>query len=172
MLMQKFKASGLSVQVNGPTILSFVKGIPSSKENVLSILSRHGINDPKEGSWHPQQSWLNAFKEFDLKPAILRSIGKAIIVSAKFPPEVKDGKTAFETLDKAYHMNHRGGEIGYYKLKSYDVSKRIIVIECNTPYPEKFDEGILIGLWEKYKPTGAIVLKPVEIKGNVFTLSW
>ncbi len=110
-VMKKFEASSASVQVNGETTLSFIKAVPTSESSRKDILKKHGIDNPQPGQWYPQQAWLNAFKEMSEKVAVvtLRLIGKAIPKNAKFPPEIKDIKQTFETLDKAYKMNHKGG---------------------------------------------------------------
>jgi len=173
--MEKFKASSDRVEVNGETIISFV----GDSIQRVSILEKHGIFNVRPGVWYKQQLWLNAFKEISDKigPITLRLIGKAIPANAKFPPEIKTTKPAFELLDTAYKMNHRGGEIGYYKFVSYDENSKQIQMEINTPYPEEFDEGILVGLLEKFKPmnyktTPKVVKRPIKIGVILYTLSW
>jgi hypothetical protein len=169
--MKKLISSSPLVQVNGETILSFINANKSFKDSILKVLSECGINNPQPGSWYSQQSWLNAFKKLGEKPAMLRMIGKEIPKSAKFPPEIKDLLGACQMLDKAYKINHRGGEIGEYKFILGDLAKKIIVMECNTPYPEEFDKGILMGLCEKYEKNfkGVPVIK---VEGMKFTMTW
>jgi hypothetical protein len=169
--MKKFEASGPSVQVNGETILAFINANKSFKDSVLKILSECGIKDPQPGSWYSQQSWLNAFKKLGEKPAMLRMIGKEIPKSAKFPPEIKDLIGACQMLDKAYKINHRGGLIGEYKFVSGDLAKKIIVMDCDTPYPEEFDKGILMGLCEKYIKNFNGV-PSIHVQGIRFTMKW
>ncbi|MDD3262919.1 MAG: hypothetical protein PHR61_03650 [Candidatus Absconditabacteria bacterium] len=125
-VMKKFEASSASIKVNGETILSFVKAVPASEDSRRDILKKHGINDPKPGQWYIQQDWLNAFKEISEKVGIvtLKLIGKAIPKNAKFPPQIKETKEAFEMLDKAYKMNHKGGFIVEYKFLSFDPQKK------------------------------------------------
>jgi len=50
----------------------------------------------------------------------LFAIGKAIPESAIFPPEIQGLEMGLSAIDIAYHMNHRGGEIGHYNLILYD----------------------------------------------------
>lgn len=175
--MEKFKASSPSVKVNGETVLSFVNAVPASKDNKLEVLKRYGIVDPQPGVWYSQQAWLDAFKQIDssLGPVNMKLIGKAIPKNAKFPP-MDSLKDAFDLLNKAYHLNHKGGEIGWYKLVSYDEKAKQLVLECNTPYPEAFDEGIALSLFTKFKPAGASHVPRVKIekKKNMvyYMLNW
>lgn len=177
-IMKKFEASSALVKVNGETILSFVKAVPSSEVSRREILKKYGIDNPEPGKWYSQQAWLNAFKEITERVGVinLRLIGKTIPKSAKFPPEIKETKQAFEMLDKAYKMNHRGGEIGEYKLISFDSKKRELKMDVNTPYPEDFDAGIILGLFDKFKPTDIIRQPNVRMEkkenGIIYTLSW
>jgi len=177
-VMKKFEASSDLVRVNGETILSFVKAVPASEDSRKEILKKYGINDPQPGQWYSQQAWLNAFKEISEKVGVitLKLIGKAIPKNAKFPPQIKETKEAFEMLDKAYKMNHKGGFIGEYKFLSFDAKKREIKMEINTPYPEDFDAGIMLGLFEKFKPKDAFKQPNVRMEkrstGIVYTLTW
>lgn len=169
--MEKFKALSPSVEVNGETILSFVNGNPAFKDSILKTLEKWKISSPQTGKWYSQQAWLDAFKEFSGKPAMLRQIGRAIPKSANFPPHINNVIDACKLLDQAYKMNHRGGPTGEYKFISADPSKKIVVMECNTPYPEEFDRGILMGLCEKYEKN-IKGIPNVAIQGTRFTMTW
>lgn len=177
--MKKFEASGPSVQVNGETILSFIKAVPASENSRREILKKYGIDNPQPGNWYNQQAWLNAFREISEKIGVttLKLIGKAIPKNAKFPPEIRETKQAFELLDKAYKMNHKGGFIGEYKFLSFDPQKKEIKMEINTPYPEEFDAGIMLGLFEKFKPKDVFGQPSIRMEkrsagGIIYTLSW
>ena len=102
-------------------------------------------------------------------------IGKAIIKSAQFPP-IETNKQAYEIVDIAYHMNHKDGEIGYYKLISYDENNKTAIMETNNPYPNDFDSGIFLGVFEKQRPTGGYsptVTYLEKDNGKVeFTIKW
>ncbi len=153
--MALYKAYDSNVEVNGQTISSFVNGTqPSFRQFILSILAANGIKDVLADSWYPQQNWLNAFKEIAEKVGTmtLHAIGKAIPESAVFPPQINDLKSALSVIDVAYHMNHRNGEIGYYKLISFDAAKRHAVVECINPYPDTFDQGIIASMAKRFKP--------------------
>lgn len=148
-----------NVEVNGETILSFVGASPSNRiqNEMLQILEESGIVAPKQGQWYSQKSWLDAFKKIAEKYGqnTLFSIGKAIPENAQFPPGLDTLEKALSSIDIAYHMNHRGGEIGNYKLISYTAEKQEAIMECKNPYPSEFDRGIITTIARKFKPQEA-----------------
>ena len=148
--MAQFIAFVDGVEVNGQTVLSVIEGMETSREKAIQILSKHGISNPQKEEWYPQQSWLNAFKEIADKIGLyaLYCIGVKIPENAKFPDDIDSLEKALKSIDIAYHMNHRGGEIGNYNfIQSEDGSIHIV---CNNPYPCEFDRGIIEGIARKY----------------------
>lgn len=154
------------VEVHKHTIESFAYAMKRGVEERLSILEKHGII-LEDAEWFPLEAWLNAFSELanKLGDMNLFLIGSNITRHAKFPP-IKSLREALESLNIAYHMNHRinnqilynekTGElyegIGDYLLISYDEEKCEAIMKCTNPYPSKFDEGIITQLVELYKP--------------------
>jgi hypothetical protein len=72
----------------------------------------------------------------------------------------------------AYKMNHKGGDIGYYKLVSFDKKERTAIVECKNPYPSEFDRGIITTMVRKFKPADSLrndvtldTSKPTRIGG-------
>ena len=53
-------------------------------------------------------------------------------------------------LDDAYHMNHRGGDIGHYHATV--IGSRQIDIVAETPFPCDLDYGIVLGLARRFNP--------------------
>ncbi len=153
--MAMFKAFSDGVEVNGETVLSVVNGSPV-KEFTLDILAKNGIKEPKEGQWYSQQTWLNVFKIIsdEIGPTLLYSIGHSIRNSAIFPAGINTIEKALASIDVAYHMNHRNGDIGSYKFEM-DGKKRGKMI-CENPYPCEFDSGLIAGIAEKFKPQGSL----------------
>lgn len=167
--MAQFIAFDQNVEVNRQTVLSIVNALDRGKETRIEILKKNGIN-PESGEWFSQQAWLNAFKEIanSLGDMNLFMIGKAIIENAEFPP-MKNLEEALQSIDIAYHMNHRldgkimfapqSGKmiegIGHYHLKSFDEKSKSAVMVCDNPYPSKFDEGIITQIVRKFKPVGS-----------------
>ena len=152
--MTQFKAFAPGVEVNGETVLAFVNGMGPFKATGLQILAANGIKDPQPGVWYPQQAWLDAFKIIAERTGAgtLLSIGKAIPESAQWPPQVDTIEKALASIDVAYHMNHRGGEIGYYHYEPTGPQSGKMI--CNNPYPSDFDQGIIFAVARRFAPPG------------------
>lgn len=166
--MAEYVAFNGMVEVNGPTILSLVKGMPGYESTANTLLEKEGIKDVDETGWYSQQAWLNAFKKIAEKIGAntLKTIGTKIIESAQWPPEINSLESALASIDIAYHMNHRiNGKplfdpetgkmtegIGHYLFEK--INDNEFKITCENPYPCDFDKGILKGVVEKFKALG------------------
>jgi len=155
--MAQFQAFAPNVMVTGASVLSVVNGMGSFKQTALEILGRHGIKNPEAAAWYPQQAWLDAFREINqsIGAATLRQIGLSIPANAKFPPGIDTIEKALASIDVAYHMNHRGGEIGH--LAYSKSGERQATVTCKNPYPCDFDRGIVEAMAARFKPGGAMV---------------
>jgi hypothetical protein len=156
--MASFKAFAPGVEVNGETVLSVVVGVPGGESLARRILAESGIADPQAGKWYPQQAWLDAFKKLadEVGPRTLFTIGKAIPENAQWPPFVNSIETALPSIDMAYHMNHRGGDIGKYGFES--AGERSARMVCRNPYPCDFDRGIISSVATRFKPATVAVV--------------
>lgn len=83
---------------------------------------------------------------------LLQAIGRHIPATALFPPEVRTLERALRTLDIAYHLNHREGDIGNYLYQKLDPHQGLL--HCSAPYGCPFDQGILEGLADRFLPAG------------------
>lgn len=156
--MAIFKAYSSNVEVNGETVLSIVNGVGLFKKQAMDILAKNGINNPQPGQWYSQQAWLDSFKEISeqIGAKTLNAIGKAIPANANFPPDIDSIEKALSAIDVAYHMNHKGGEIGHYAFtKTGDKSGKMV---CNNPYPCEFDMGIIEAMAERFLPSDSIMV--------------
>jgi hypothetical protein len=145
--MGEYKPLDSGVEVNGQTVLSVVHAFPDALQSRGErVLANHGIEEPTEDEWYPQSAWLDAFSELSdtMGESTLEQIGKMIPQSAEWPPETETIVDGVESIDAAYHMNHRGGEIGTYDAEQV-VDNRIHVT-CDNPYRCAFDTGILKGV--------------------------
>jgi hypothetical protein len=158
LVVAQFKAFAPGVEVNGETVLSVVAGLGGFEAVARKILADNGIADPQPGKWYPQQAWLDSFKAIATKvgPSSLFSIGKAIPDQAQWPPQVTDLDSALPSIDMAYHMNHRGGDIGTYGYESTGPKTARMV--CRNPYPCEFDRGIVTSVARRFKPKGVVVV--------------
>lgn len=166
--MAEFIAIHKDVEVNGQTILSVLDGMAGFESMASNILMKHGIKNPQPDMWYSQQAWLNAFKDIALKVGslTLKKIGASIPENAQWPPEITSIEPALQSIDIAYHMNHRLGDkilfnpetgqmnegIGHYKFSK--IGEQAVKIECDNPYPCAFDQGIIKAVANKFKPLG------------------
>lgn len=166
-----------SVEAKGSAALAFLLNGTLANQQKKTILKQNGISELKENDWYSLKSIVGAFS--DLGKAVgdmnLFLIGKAVIDQAEFPP--MDGlQSALYSIDVAYHMNHRKNKqimfdpntgekldgIGEYKVTRFDDRAKEAVIVCHTPYPSKFEEGLIVQVVRRFKPLGSIRTK-VEI---------
>lgn len=153
--MAQFRAYASAVEVNGQTVLSVVKGMGAFAQSGLDILSRHGIKSPQPMGWYPQQAWLDAFQEIvkSIGTQTLSQIGRSIPGNAKFPPGIDSVEKALSSIESAYHLNHRGGEIGHYTFRK--TAERAGAMECRNPYPCDFDRGIIEAMVRRFTAPGS-----------------
>lgn len=151
--MAQFVAFEKGIEVNGQTILSIINTLADGKE----ILNAHGIKNPEAGKWYPQQAWLDTFKAIskEIGEQTLFSIGTAVPENALFPSDVDNLEKGLKSIDLAYRMNHRGGEIGTYRLIRFNEKARKAVMICQNPYPSEFDRGIISSMLRKFKPASS-----------------
>jgi hypothetical protein len=140
------------IEVSGEALQAMVSGISYAAPDLgKKILTAHGIAAPQPGRWYPQRAWLNAFHEIasTLGPNTLFVIGHTIPAMARFPPRIHSIQRALSAIDEAYHMNHRGGEIGSYAFEPTGPGAGRVV--CRNPYPSDFDRGIIQGVAERFR---------------------
>lgn len=155
--MAQFQAYDPRVLVNGQTVLSVVAGMGAFKETAVRLLDRHAIANPQPNAWYPQQAWLDAFREIAerIGGKTLNRIGRSIPRHAKFPPGIDSVEKALCSLDAAYRLNHRGGEIGHIAFSKTGPSSGIVV--GKNPYPCEFDQGLVEAVANQFKPAGSVV---------------
>jgi hypothetical protein len=153
--MAEFVAVSPNVEVNGETVYAIVDGMGAFQSIAWQILAENGIVDPQPGAWYPQQRWLGAFKKISeaLGPSTLFNIGLKIPKNAIFPSEIVTIEDALRAIDVAYHMNHRGGEIGDYRYQENGLKSAKMI--CRNPYPCAFDRGIITAVAKRFKPHNA-----------------
>ncbi|XXF79092.1 hypothetical protein P2318_04880 [Myxococcaceae bacterium GXIMD 01537] len=168
------------IEVNGQTVWSIVDGFRAFSvlastyllQEGIGSADRNGIAVVDHSAWYPQKAWLRAFEKISaqLGDSVLLDIGKAIPRNAVFPPSVKDIHTGIQSIDVAYHLNHRkqgkvmfdvaSGRmlegIGHYGYEPVPRQNRIICV-CENPYPCAFDRGIITAMAERFVP-GAVTV--------------
>jgi hypothetical protein len=184
--MAQFIAFDPNVEVLGGSISKLHSSLPTpeSRARLTEFLKISGIESIDAHAWYKQQILLNAYKLVSelLGPATLFLIGKSVPEAAVFPPGIDSLEKALTMLNEGYKMNHRKGEIGYYKVVSFDSAKRISVVECRNPYPSHFDRGIIMTFLRRFKPKDSIKYdvfldekKPSRLNGGescFYNITW
>ena len=144
--MATYKALDENVEVMGAAIMAITNGLG---EAALPILKKHNLHPLEYDNWYKQQDWLNAFSEISEESFMnLVAIGLKIPDSAAWPPDIKTVHDALASINVAYNMNHRYGEIGgYHYEKVADSSGKMV---CDNPYPSDFDYGIIYRTVQKF----------------------
>lgn len=178
--MAQFKQYDQGVEVRGETMQSFVEGIPSAFEDRAErILEQNGVRNPQPGEWYPQEAWLGAFEDVAERvgESTLTNIGRSIPANAEWPPGIETVVEGLESIDDAYQMNHRGGEIGEYRVEEIDETTARIY--CDNPYACAFDEGIVQATAEEFADAGVPRVREVSDEFSsegddicVFEVTW
>ena len=186
----RFKVFEEGMQVNGTTIMAVVYGMGAFARLAKIFFRRVGLTEnivPDTDHWYSQQQWLDAFRLVSEKVGekILFEIGRSIPENAQFPPDINDIEVALQSIDIAYHMNHKNKEgkvlynpsrtkdevmlegIGHYAYEK-TLGKKEAIITCENPYPCDFDRGIIIAMAQRFKKNATVLhdeSKPCRKKG-------
>lgn len=150
-MFKVFQASSADVEVDGKTVVAVTSGI-LVRAVANEMLASAGLRDVRHDSWYPQQPWLGVYRSIHehLGPDTLYSIGRRIPYAADFPAEqMRDVGSALAAIDVAYHMAHRGGEIGHYRFVEAGLDH--YEVHCDNPYPNEFNLGIIASLVERFR---------------------
>ncbi|USZ69326.1 hypothetical protein NGM10_06200 [Halorussus salilacus] len=137
------------LEVNGRTVCQAVDGLtdrPADAEaRGRAILAENGIESPPSEKWYALADFLAALDDIGsaLGEETVTRLGAKVPEGVDWPSEVESATDGFETVDDAYHLNHRGGDIGHYEFA--EVGERERRVTCANPYPCAFDRGIIEG---------------------------
>lgn len=100
---------------------------------------------------------MNTFEAIadELEPHILDRLGEQIPHVAEWPAEIAGVEAGLAAIDEAYQLNHRGGEIGFYRFEPIDDQTGRMI--CENPYPCPFDRGLVRATARRYAPVEAFV---------------
>jgi hypothetical protein len=157
----RFHVKDTNVEVNGETIQALVEGMGKFRETALKILAKEGIVNPQPGEWYSQQAWLDALAVISDKvgPDAIFNIGLRIPENALFPPDIHSLEKALNSIDAAFHLNHRNGLIGHYYFNATGAKSYEIV--CENSYPCDFDRGLVTAICRHFKPKGSETIAQV-----------
>jgi hypothetical protein len=122
-------------------------------------------------TWLPLRRVLDVFNEVgrEIGGDVLLRVGRGVIDNAVFPPTINSVETCIESVQIAYRLNHRRNgkpyieqeekaivdDIGYYAPQRLAGERRYRVVS-RTVYPCRFDQGVLLGLAQKFEPRARV----------------
>ncbi|MDR1867771.1 MAG: hypothetical protein LBQ77_05860 [Treponema sp.] len=196
----QFKIFEPNIEVNGSTVFSIIAGLGYFTNLSRRYFSQVGIGTVINkqlhvdlNGWYPQAAWLEAFENIanQVGDRVLFNIGLSIPAHAQFPPWVKDIHSAIQSIDVAYHLNHRKNGKELFNLKTgfmaegighYGYSKGLkenqIISISNNPYPCAFDHGIITAMAQKFNPFATVThddMAPCRKKGAdtcTYNIAW
>jgi hypothetical protein len=177
-------------QVWGNNVGAYVDAFKQYPSVLAKCLIQQGIlkgseriGDLDRTAWYPMDAWLrtNHGLLVEVGANSVYASGKKIPEMAVLPPNINDVYSSLETLDVAYHMNHKKGGtvmfdaatgtthegIGHYATQRKQGEKAIVVV-CDAPYPCDFDRGIVGGFAARFEPFARAVHEagPCRKKGD------
>lgn len=166
------------IEVSGRSVLGLVQAFGQFKSIASQILLAEGLGQKgpdglvivEPESWYPFDAFLRAFARASqhMGDSVLHQIGVSVMKTVEWPPGVKDIKTMLESMDPAYHQNHRKNGrpmwdpvtgrikegIGHYRWKLRPDGT--MEVQSDNPYPCAFDRGMLFGGLRRLNAVGSI----------------
>jgi hypothetical protein len=171
-----------TIEVNREGVKIVVDGFRGFTLLAHQIMISEGMGgDDGEGNLVlPPGAWLNLRKylkaleriEQEIGAQVLINGGQTVIKHAAFPPSITDVHSVFGAADIAYHMNHRrNGELlfngatgtmheGIGHWVSAKLGDNKASLTSDTPYPCAYDQGIVMGMAQRFKPNARITHGP------------
>jgi hypothetical protein len=159
-------------EVSGNLLQSIVEGFRNYPSVAMKYMAKHGIVkgtaavDPT--GWYPVGPWIAALESMltEVGANSMYKIGKSVPENAVFPPHIKDVRSAIESIDAAYRMNHRKrgvmmfdpatgkklDGIGRYGYEPAADENKVISV-CDNPYPCDLDRGLIAAMATRFEAT-------------------
>jgi hypothetical protein len=177
-------------QILGASVRVIMDGFGAFTLLASRILLEHGLGTEDAGGlglavidpdrWYPLDGFLQAFQRIgtEFSDLVLRKAGIHINKQASDPGDIlKNINSTFMYLDQGYHFNHaRNGKpmfnpetgqmmegIGHFACRPFSdppPGKQQVTLVVDTPYPCAFDEGIVIGMAQRFDPTATVTHDP------------
>jgi hypothetical protein len=159
MSYQPVKKNIEGVEVRGEVIIGIKEVLENSTYRSKGIsLKPFNLDTAKPNQWYPLKNLVDFFTyiEESNNSVILQKIGAEVANKALWPDTVQTIRAALESVNLAYHMNHRrnGLELFDYKkgvvIEGYighnilevDDKKETVKYICGSFYPSDFDLGM------------------------------
>jgi hypothetical protein len=135
---------------NGAALNSFLLALGHSQPLVQKILRDAGVDRIDPDRWY-DAAWAIAiyFKIGEqIGPGAVIAVGKRMIETAPFPPDIPDVPSVLRSLDAAYKMNVQGPDTGDITCELDD--EHSATLEWNTWGPCALNIGIIEGCCARF----------------------
>lgn len=142
-----------NIEVLGINMLALINNLQANE--IQPLLEAHNLTNIDPDTWYPAKRWLELFNDAMQRPGSmgnLVAVGMAVATNLPLPPNMQDLESVLSAWDDLYHMQHRGGDIGYVALEKRS-DKHFVSIH-NHLYPDDFNYGLAYGFAKRLLPPG------------------
>jgi len=144
-----------NIEVLGAPLISNIENM--SAQEIEPYLKKYQLLNIDPDHWYPMSSYLDMLNDmgqsYNLSSRLV-AIGMEIFKNIKMPPELEHATLPeiLETWNDLYHMQHRGGDIGYVKVEQLGET-HYKTIHKNL-YPDDMLYGVAYGMSRRFLPSG------------------
>ena len=101
-------------EYNGAALYSFVVGLADSEQIIKKLLDDAGIDRIDPERWYDYDWAVGFFYKIEamVGPAALRAVGRRMIETAPYPPDIDSIEKLLMGLGWAFSLNARGPDVG------------------------------------------------------------
>ncbi|KIG19187.1 hypothetical protein DB30_04652 [Enhygromyxa salina] len=137
-------------EYNGAALNSFILALGHSEAIINKLLSDAGVDQIDPERWY-DFGWASAlyFKiEAEVGRGAIMEVGKKMVETAEFPPNIDGIQTLLMSLDHAYRLNARGPNVG--KISCTIDDDHSAMLEFSPKFPCALHIGIIEGSCSRY----------------------
>ncbi len=146
--MYQVRKSTHSAEVSHWLLFYILHTLPEQEDQIKDLLYKYELNPEEPTRWYNLNAILMVLRELYAQcgPDVLFSLGKEVPKRWFKNTDHLSLEDGLERLNEFYQDQHRGGDIGYYRLIYFNQDRKEAKVECHNPYPCYWDRGILTGL--------------------------
>ena len=130
---------------SGAALATFMVALADRRDIVDKILADAGVESIDPEAWYDYRWAVDIFYriETELGKAALTEIGRFMVESAKYPPEIDSVEALLASLGAWFALNARGPDVGYIACEFED--EHTAIIDNSAWGPCSFNMGIIQG---------------------------
>jgi hypothetical protein len=164
-------------EVSALTVRAQMAGLGAYTQLGARLLAEMGLATVDDEAWIPTATSIDCMCQIrrTVGDKIMRQIGMEVPKHHHWPTAVSDVHSALASVDAAYQMAHRHGDVGVYAYTpTGDRSGEML---CRNPYLCPLDEGIITAVARWYGPLAVVTHGPDECRDRgdlqcLFQIRW